>query len=245
MDDKKIKFRTAMGGYKKEDVNGYIEQLSSEYYESETKLKKKIEELEKRVRVLTEKVEDLEIKTMELEDGAEESEKSRELLAKDNEEKTAIIEGLNGTIEGLKADNEALREEQTRLLAEMDEAKSKAVDSEVYEKSSKYDQVSGQIGSMIVTANARAESIVSEAELKARISANAMIDTTVQKLNAINEKYSSEIMTKTVQLTEELRSLSLAAESFRAGTKSAVEKECRELKESLECTKRVILEDNK
>ena len=54
MGDKKIKFRSAMGGYNKEDVNKYIESLSTKYSEAELESKKKISGLEKKVAELEE-----------------------------------------------------------------------------------------------------------------------------------------------------------------------------------------------
>lgn len=231
MSERKIKFRNAMGGYNKADVNGYIESLNARMFESENESNKKITELEKK------------IKELEKEVGEKNTEEVKELFEKVEKADKLIVE-LNGRIDSLKAENVELEKKNTELVSKIDEFEKTVTDnSELYEKSIKYDKISEQIGSMIVSANARAESIVSEAELKARVAAKNMIDTTVENLNEINEKYLNEIVAKSVQFTEVFRSLSLEAESFRTGTTSALEEEGVKLKESLETTKRVIMED--
>ncbi len=229
--ERKIIFRNAMGGYNKADVNGYIESLNSKFFESENESSKKIAELERK------------IKELENEAGEKNEEKIKELSEKVEKADRLIVE-LNGLIDNLKAENAELEKKNTELASKMDECeKTVNENSELYEKSSKYDKISEQIGSMIVSANARAESIISEAELKARVAAKTMVDMTVEKLNGLNEKYLGEIIAKSVQFTEAFRGISLEADSFRTETNSALEEEGVKLKESLEITKRVIMED--
>ena len=233
MNNKKIKFRNSMGGYNKQDVNSYIEMLSSKYYDAEADSQKKIAELENKVNELEkEKAEKTMNDSFELNTLKADAEKSESLIAE-----------LNNTIERLNGEKDELSKQIADLEAKLYEyEKMTEVNSEVYEKSSKYDKVSEQIGSMIVSANARAEGIVSEAELKARVISNSMIDSVYEKLTEVNEKYANEIMTKTVQMTDELRSMSLNAEAFRAELKAEVENECQKIKETLETSKRVITE---
>ncbi len=231
MGERKIKFRNAMGGYNKADVNGYIESLNSKIFESENESRKIIAELEKKIKELESEV----------------SQKNEQEIKEINEKvETAdrLIVELNGHIDRLKQENGELEKKNTELASRIDEyEKNASENTELYEKSNKYDKISEQIGSMIVSANARAESIVSEAELKARVAAKTMIDMTVENLNGLNEKYLGEIIAKSVQLTEAFRGLSLDAESFRTDTNSALEEEGIKLKESLESTKRVIMEE--
>ncbi|MBR5323028.1 MAG: hypothetical protein IKU48_05740 [Clostridia bacterium] len=233
MSERKIKFRNAMGGYNKADVNNYIESLNSKIFESESESRKKIADLEKKIKEL--EIEAEQKKEEEIKDLSEKLEKSDKLIVE-----------LNGRIDSLKSENGELEKKNNELAAEIEEyEKAAGENNELYEKSSKYDKISEQIGSMIVSANARAESIVSEAELKARVASKTMIDMTVEKLNGLNEKYLGEIVAKSVQFTEAFRELSLNADEFRAGTKSALEEEGGKLKESLEITKRVIMEEEK
>ena len=231
MSERKIKFRNAMGGYNKADVNGYIEFLNTKIFESENESRKKIAELEKK------------IKELENEVGQKNEEEIQGLSEKVEKADRLIVE-LNGHIDALRQENGELEKKNFDLASKIDEYEKTAnKNSELYEKSSKYDKISEQIGSMIVSANARAESIVSEAELKARVAAKNMIDMTVESLNGLNEKYLGEIIAKSIQFTEAFRGISLEAESFRTGTNSALEEEGVKLKESLETTKRVIMEE--
>lgn len=232
MNDKKIKFRSSMSGYNKADVNGYIADLNAKYYESDAENQRKIRELETRVKELEEEA--AHKNDVELEELREKLEKADKLVVE-----------MNGVIDRLNEEKEAAAKNNAELVAKLAEYEKNAeANTEIYEKSSKYDKVSEQIGSMIVSANAKAESIVSEAEIKAKIASKAMIDMTVEKLNDLNEKYTGEILTKAVQLTEELRTLSLATECFRTNIKTSVEVDSIKMKESLDATKRVIMEEN-
>ena len=230
MDGRKEKFRGAIGGYNKEDVNNYIEEISRKYSANLSELEKKADRLERKINALEEE--------------AEERAQAEQNNVSKSEYDEKIAE-LNLAIDALKSENEALIRERDELADKLssltEESESR---DELFEKSAKYDQVSAQIGSMIVSANARAESIVTEAEIKARLSSKAMVDTTMERLNEINNKYTGEIIAKALQLAEDLRALSLSAESFRTDTKSAIETDCILLKEYLEKTKRIILEDN-
>lgn len=231
MSERKIKFRNAMGGYNKADVNSYIESLNTKIFESENESRKKIAELEKKIKELEEAV-------------GEKTEQEIKDLSEKIESADRLIVELNGHIDSLKQENGELEKKNNELASKVKEYEKTAVEnSELFEKSSKYDKISEQIGSMIVSANARAESIVSEAELKARVAAKTMIDMTVESLNGLNEKYLGDIVAKSVQLTEAFRGISLEAENFRTVTNSALEEEGAKLKESLETTKRVIMEE--
>lgn len=232
MNDKKIKFRSSMSGYNKADVNGYIADLNAKYYESDAENQRRIRELETRVKELEEEI-------------AHQNGVELEALREKLEKADNLVVEMNGVIDRLNEEKEAAAKDNAELVAKLAEYEKNAeANTEIYEKSSKYDKVSEQIGSMIVSANAKAESIVSEAEIKAKIASKAMIDMTVEKLNDLNEKYTGEILTKAVQLTEELRTLSLATECFRTNIKTSVEVDSIKMKESLDATKRVIMEDN-
>ncbi|MBQ7968367.1 MAG: hypothetical protein IJ292_00910 [Clostridia bacterium] len=233
MSDNRIKFRKSMSGYNREDVNNYIESISSKNYESEEAYKKKIADLEA-------KVKELEKENKEYEENvAAEAEK----LRAEKEQGECLILELNEALDKLKTEKNGLIQENTQLKERVSELeKANESNIEAFEKSDKYDKVSGQIGSVLLNANARAESIVSEAQIKARMHMASMVDRTAEKLRILNEKYTKQITMKTVGMTEELRELSLSAESFRIQTQNALETECRELKETLEETKRIILE---
>ena len=231
MGDKKIQFRKSMGGYNREDVNRFIEEMSARNYDNETELRKQNEELEKKIKKLEE--ENAEIITL----GDSISQLQEKLEQSEN-----LISSLNETISKLNSEKDVLFKENTELKERVAECeKTEKGDSEVYEKSNKYDQVSGQIGSLILNANAKAEAIVSEAQIKARVNSAQMIDRTVDNLCYVNEKYISEITAKAVQLTDELRSLSLTADACRTTVQAGLENERIQLKESLEETKRIVI----
>ena len=233
MSDNRIKFRKSMGGYNREDVNNYIESITSKNYETEEALKKQIADLEAKVITLEAEIEEYE------ESVVVEAEK----LRNDKEQSELLIAELNNTVAKMGAENTELTQENTQLRERVSELeKANASNVEAYEKSNKYDQVSEQIGSVLLNANARAESLVSEAQIKARVHIDNMVEKAAEKLRALNEKYTKEITVKAVGMADELRGISLSAEAFRTQTEAALENECKELKQSLEETKKIILE---
>ncbi len=226
MGDKRISFRKSMSGYNKDDVNSYIEQMSIKLSDAEAEYQKKIGELEN-------KIKELEANAGQVEELSKKLEESDNLIAK-----------LNETVDNLNIEKNELIKENAVLQSQAKETELRAENSEVVEKSNKYDQVSGQIGELILNANAKAETIVNEAQIKARINANTIIDSAMEKLSKLNEKYVGEITSKTVQLTEELRAISLSADSFRVNTQNSLENECKEIKESIEYTKNIVLKSD-
>lgn len=233
MGNNKVKFRNAVGGYNKLDVNSYIEMLSERYYEKDVEYQKTISDLKKRI---------AELERAEEEKNAEII-KAGELVRK-LEESERLILSLNGAIEDMGAKNEELIKENAELQIRLTEAETvDSVSDEVIEKSSKYDQVSEQIGSMLISAEARAESIVAEAELKAKVSANKMIDDTFERLKSAKDRHLNDIVTKSVLMTETLRALSLEAKSFCDDEDRAIERDKNEIKEYLEYTKKIIEEN--
>lgn len=232
MNERKVRFRNALSGYNKDDVNAFIEEMNAEAVKSENELRGKISDLEGRLEKM--ETEELAEKDRELEALAEKLKSAESLIAEMTDSAQRATEEKSGL--------ERQIAEMAVRISELEAGEESR--AEIIEKSGKYDRVSEQIGNMIVNANARAESIVSEAELKARVASRAMIDATVERLGVLNEKYTGEIIAKTVQLTEQMRGLSLEAESFRTGINSAVEAEGTRMKEALETTKRVITEEN-
>ncbi len=225
MKDGKVKFRKSMGGYNRDDVNGYIESLSSKYYYAESEYRRKIDDLEKKLKELEEKVKKAdEFSSTELKGLKEENEKGNLLIGK-----------LNDKIDELSTRNNELEQENASLKSNKEELESiKESCSEAYEKSNMYDKVSEQIGSMIVSANAKAEGIISEAELKARANANAIIDNAVLRLRNMNEKYAGEIMSNSIRLSTEIKKISEYADSFCSETDKNLEQEYKDLISSLE-----------
>ena len=233
MVNNKVKFRNAVGGYNKLDVNSYIEMLSERYYEKDVEYQKTISDLKKRIAELESAEEEKNAEILRAEE-----------LARKLDESERLILSLNGAIEDMGIKNEELIKANAELETRLSEAETTdSVSDEVIEKSSKYDQVSEQIGSMLISAEARAESIVAEAELKARVSVSKMIDDTFDRLKNAKDKHLNGIVTKSVLMTETLRALSLDAKSFCDEADRAIERDKNEIKEYLEYTKKVIEEN--
>ena len=219
MSDKKVKFRQSISGFNKDDVNNYIQQLNAKFAKESEEKQKTITSLEEKIKQLEEQ---LEQKAAEEETAAV-------------EESDARIALLTADIDRLNSENESLEKENKELKATVEQyRRNEEENAVVWEKSSKFDKVSGQIGSLIISASAEAEGIIAQAKLKARSVSNTMIESTKEKLCEISEKYTNDIMEKTAELTLRLGEVSKTADSYAAETKTAVETDCVSLKEELE-----------
>lgn len=137
--ENELTFRTAVGGYRKDEVLEYVENLNDEIFqmkktheEEAVKLRLKIQELESRLQEQTEETgreseeqkeriqnleeenaglkETLDNTTRELEETAENSRTMREERDKEKEEKLILKEKLAKEILRLRAENKVLRE---------------------------------------------------------------------------------------------------------------------------------------
>lgn len=219
MSDKKVKFRTSISGFNRDDVNGYIESLTAKHAKESEEDKKRIAALEEKVKRLEKELEDVE-NAVE----AEKCEKDDQRIA----ELTEALERAVAENENLKNVNDGLKSTVAQYIKNEEE------NAIVWEKSSKFDKVSGQIGSLIVSANAEAESIIAQAKLKARTVSNMMIESTKEKLAEMGERYTDDITAKTAELAVSLKALAERAESYYSDMNGSVEKDCDALKESLE-----------
>lgn len=209
MSDEKVKFRKSVSGYNKQDVNEYIESFSRKYERNERDLKKTIEEKNKKIAEF-------------------------EAACKNSEESERIIAELNEKLDSLKSENESLSDANNKLgvrIAELE--KDAELNKEAYEKSGIYDKVSEQIGSMIINANAKAESIVGEAELRAKVKANAMLDDMTDELKAFCEKYSDAISCKMQELSETISNLAGDTLGFSSAMEGQIESDRQMIKRRL------------
>ena len=219
MSDKKVRFRQSISGFNKDDVNSYIQQLNTKFANESEEKQKKITALEATVKQLEEQL----------------AEKIAAEKAAAEEETDSRIALLTEDIGRLTAENEALAKENKELKNTVEQYKiNEEENAVVWEKSSKFDKVSGQIGSLIISASAEAEGIIAQAKLKARSVSNTMIESTKEKLCEISEKYTKDIMEKTAELTLRLGEVSKTADDYATDTKTAVENDCISLKEALE-----------
>lgn len=161
MQKDQVVFRSAIGGYHREDVNQYILRLHQSFEERERQWQNETDSVQTTIR--------------KLEDQQSESEK--------------LIANLHECIDRLKEENNALSlrsvqaesncEQMKKRLAELEETirqanagiatdSASADDSgTASEKSRKYDEISAQIGDILIHANTSAEQILTAASAKA------------------------------------------------------------------------------
>ncbi|MBQ8746351.1 MAG: hypothetical protein IJZ08_00600 [Clostridia bacterium] len=145
-DTKNVAFRSAIGGYNREDVNQYILTINRELEEKALAA----EESEKKIEAITEEL---------------------DAAKADKDALEGIQASLRESVDQLKEENESLREklaaaeaEKAQLaerLAEMEKS------AEEEEKSQKYDRISAQIGDIMISANTSADAIVAAANTHA------------------------------------------------------------------------------
>ncbi len=222
MSERKIRFRKAIGGYNKEDVNNFIEEISARYNSAENEYQKKIKELQNQVSELQGELD------------AVKEETANELceLRETNENNGAVIAELNENLDKATNENEALTKENEALKIENAGLKAQSEQfASACEKSDMYDKVSEQIGSMIVSANAKAETIVKDAEQKAIADRNDMIDNAASRIRNMNAKYTGSIKEKTSGISSDLQRIVTEIERFSAESQMALEIECQNIKE--------------
>lgn len=146
MSTEKKAFRTSMGGFNKDDVNMYILRQSREFKEKEENYKKEIEKLSCQIEVMN--IDFDEIETL------------REKLSKitsDTDEYEKKISKYKLRIEELE-----------KALAEKNAEASKDDKAPDFNKIRMYDQLSSQIGEIIIGANKNADDVIKKAETAAK-----------------------------------------------------------------------------
>ena len=108
MSERMIRFRKALGGYNKEDVNDFIEEISARYNNAENEYQKKIKELQSKVNELQ----------GELDSVKESTEKEITELRLANENNENVVAELNAKIEEATSANNALAQENESLKIE-------------------------------------------------------------------------------------------------------------------------------
>lgn len=228
MSNNKLKFRKSLNGYNRQDVNEYIATMDRKYSGVESEYQRVFAEQK-------EIIDELDIKAAasdKLSKSNEEKDRELEVLRAKQSECDVLIGELNDALDRLKVENERLRVENAAIKAKIEELERQAeLCGEAYEKSGIYDKVSGQIGSLIINANARAEGIVSEATLKARASASAIINDTTDFLNELNEKCTGKISERAGEFLLRIQELSRDMESFGSEMKLMIQDECNRAKD--------------
>lgn len=151
-----VAFRSAMSGYNRKDVNAYIIDINREFEAQETELRAQITAAEE--------------KAAKAEADAQSAREEAAAAVHGKEEAEVILAALRESGDALKEENARLTEEIAALQAKLAEAeKAAAVDPESDEikKSMKYDQISAQIGDILINANSSADRIVAAANAEA------------------------------------------------------------------------------
>ena len=175
--EKMVFFRSALGGFNREDVNNYIEKLNAEFTERERTAKKKLEAAEEKCAELENIKAQLDTKLLRLAELEAEAEQREKLITEyigKIEEQTAEIQSLH--------DSKCNAESEIDLLSAKLESLSDAI-----QKSEKYDDISAQIGEIILSARSTAEEIISNAEKEAdakRAAVDAQMENAAASFNA-------------------------------------------------------------
>ncbi len=180
-----ISFRTSMGGYNKDDVNRYIQQMHFQFSRAEEQKEAEITKLRQ----------ELSSKQQNADADGELKKENEELKAR-LEEGSASSAAMKAELEELRASLAAAREELDAAKATLEEKstefaafREKTEGGEREQLAQRYEKMSCQLGDIFLTANADADRIRSEAEKEAsgiradaEKQASELIDRTNEKL---------------------------------------------------------------
>lgn len=195
--DEKVLLRTSFfGGFEKKEVLTYIDKLRKQNRTMAQELAEHISEVSTARNQLSEQVSSFEAKITEME---------RQL-----EERGGRIRDLTGTVESLRNEvsQQKLRqiEREKDLQQQKDQNRQLVVQLQNYEyKAKRYEDVSAQLGEIILEANQRAADTVAQAQAQAeQIKKNAV--TASQKITAEMSLMRNEISTVRTQLEDLMKS---------------------------------------
>ncbi len=175
--EKMVYFRTAFGGFNRDDVNSYIEKLNADFVERERLSKKRLEAAEAKIADLEKKNKELDAANARIAELEKEADTREKLIA----EYITKVEQQASEIESLYASKDDAESEITLLTEQI------ASLSEAISKSEKYDDISGQIGEIILSARSTAEDIIAKATEEAnakREAANSEMENAAANFNA-------------------------------------------------------------
>ncbi len=205
--EKMVLFRTSIGGFNRNDVNSYIEKLNADFAERERIVKKKLDAAEAKCKELEGAVSELENANARIAELEKEAEMREKLIAEYIEK----VEHQAIEIDGLKASKTSAEGEITKLTEEI------ASLSDAISKSEKYDDISNQIGEIILSARSTADGIILKANEEA---AKKLSDTNMRIENAalgFNTRAENATAAIKVQMTK------LANDSYASLAEKAAE----------------------
>ncbi len=175
--EKMVFFRTALGGFNREDVNNYIEKLNGDFAEHERMYKKKLDVAEAKCTELDSVKAELNSTQLRLAELEAEAQQREKLIS----EYITRIESQASEIEALQASKTSAESEVDLLSAQIDSL------ADAIQKSEKYDDISAQVGEIILSARSTAEEIIIKAKKEAdakRAAADAQIESAAASFNA-------------------------------------------------------------
>lgn len=215
-----IAFRSALSGYNREDVNRYILNINQQLEEKDALLKKNEEEaasLQSSLKAECDKA------VLQRDEAAEKLREAENLILALRQEKDALAEQMEKETErAAKAEEE--REEALLKIRELEKNCTENSDCSA-QKSQKYDQISAQIGDILINANQSADNIltsahteasriVSETEKEANYIRTRLSDTADEMLSSISsqlhvstENCVTELMTAVKEMHDSADSL--------------------------------------
>ncbi len=163
-------FRTAIGGYNKEDINNYIREINADFLTATQEYEARINLLEKAVRERDDNLSELKKEIDSLSEGKKNAEETDALVTALRER----CETMADEVAKLKEDKLAsdLREEESarrieELQSLIDELRQQEEDGELSRKAEMYDKMSGQLGRVMLDARENAGEIVAQAQKNA------------------------------------------------------------------------------
>lgn len=159
-------FRTAVGGFNKEDVAQYIEKMNFEFNRDISIARNEAAEWKSKCEKIEKELESRKASGMETERYGAKIAVLEENLAKSEATVKELIEKLSDAEERLNAQNDALDKlcvENENLKSDVPVSESKT-DPEIEEKAKLYDKMSSKIGMVIMDANRNADAVISAAK---------------------------------------------------------------------------------
>ncbi len=195
MENKRV-FRTALGGFNKEDVNRFISELSRHLDECVNYAK----DCEERINAAEQRIAELQIEY--------------ENKAREADEVYDKLESCSQSLISMRERSHQLVEEKIKLAREVDKYKTIAtkpaeVDPEVLEKARRYEQNSMHIANAMISAREEADKIIDNAiSIGADVRRKIQADTSkvYQEIERANFEY-SEIQQGINRYTEQMRTI--------------------------------------
>lgn len=245
MKDKQVLFRDSFKGYNKDDVNAYLTIYSKKLGETEDNYKAEIQSLQKNIEEYKKEIDAL--KSPEKNPFLSSLLEENAALKEKNKELESLLEAQTSEIDHLNNQNLLLNEQIQELKSQADSSEK---DPSLTEKARLYDQMSSQIGVVLLQANENSANIINEAykkanEIQSEASQNAQkikIDTR-EEIDLILSKLDNNIRNITGNYVSEINSISNEFNNhldlFLSGLKDyccKLEKKSQEVLEEIEQT---------